>query len=334
MKYGLIIFENTENLGDDIQSYAAMQFLPRVDYIIEREHIDDFYPKTGEKVATILSGWYLYSHLNWPPSPYLYALPISIHFDTEKYTVLGKKLTENNVINGLGKEWLLHNEPIGARDLDTQELIINNGIKSYFSGCLTLTLQPYNNIEKHNSVVVIDVGKQIEKYLSEKARIPFVNKTHKMPMHNYTFKERMTLVEERLKFYQGASLVITKRLHAALPCLALGTPVLLIVEEYISNRIKTYCNYLNFISEKELLEGKCKYSFTNPPDNPNLYRECAEILKQICNDYISECQGITDIELSSIEVFKDGVSRTKQLKKILTERLNIENEKEKYKIFL
>ena len=37
MKYGLIIFENTENLGDDIQSYAAMQFLPRVDYIIVRD---------------------------------------------------------------------------------------------------------------------------------------------------------------------------------------------------------------------------------------------------------------------------------------------------------
>ena len=28
VKYGLILYKETDNLGDDIQSYAAMQFLP------------------------------------------------------------------------------------------------------------------------------------------------------------------------------------------------------------------------------------------------------------------------------------------------------------------
>ena len=34
MKYGLVYFDGTDNIGDDIQSYAGMQFLPRVDFLI------------------------------------------------------------------------------------------------------------------------------------------------------------------------------------------------------------------------------------------------------------------------------------------------------------
>lgn len=30
MKYGLLVVKDTENIGDDIQAYAARQFLPQV----------------------------------------------------------------------------------------------------------------------------------------------------------------------------------------------------------------------------------------------------------------------------------------------------------------
>ena len=79
MKYGLIVFFNTDNIGDDIQSYAMEKFLPRIDYLIDREHLDGFYTTTGEKVAAILGGWYLHTPINWPPSPFLKLLPVSIH---------------------------------------------------------------------------------------------------------------------------------------------------------------------------------------------------------------------------------------------------------------
>lgn len=32
MKYGLIYYRDTDNLGDDILSYAGRRFLPKVDY--------------------------------------------------------------------------------------------------------------------------------------------------------------------------------------------------------------------------------------------------------------------------------------------------------------
>lgn len=61
----MIIHFKTRNIGDDIQCYAMEKFLPRVDYLIDREHLDSFYTPTGEKkVAAFLGGWYLQSPLN------------------------------------------------------------------------------------------------------------------------------------------------------------------------------------------------------------------------------------------------------------------------------
>ena len=54
MKYGLIVFRETENIGDDIQSYAALKFLPKVDYYVEREHMDTFVPNNKEYVREII----------------------------------------------------------------------------------------------------------------------------------------------------------------------------------------------------------------------------------------------------------------------------------------
>ena len=43
---------DVENIGDDIQSYAAIRFLPKIDYYIEREKLDLFLPSKKEQVIT------------------------------------------------------------------------------------------------------------------------------------------------------------------------------------------------------------------------------------------------------------------------------------------
>ena len=43
-------------IGDDIQSYAAKQFLPTIDYVIDREALDTF-DSHGEVVKAIMNGW-------------------------------------------------------------------------------------------------------------------------------------------------------------------------------------------------------------------------------------------------------------------------------------
>lgn len=82
MKYGLIVHFKTQNVGDDIQEYAMEKFLPHLDYVIDREHLDSFYTSTGEKVAAFLGGWYLWKPLNWPPSPFMKIHPAAFHLST------------------------------------------------------------------------------------------------------------------------------------------------------------------------------------------------------------------------------------------------------------
>ena len=56
MRYGLVVYQDSANLGDDIQSYAAIRFLPRVDEYIEREELDAFYPEQEQPIAVIMNG--------------------------------------------------------------------------------------------------------------------------------------------------------------------------------------------------------------------------------------------------------------------------------------
>ena len=78
MKYGLLCFKETNNIGDDIQTYAASRFLPRIDYMIDREHIEDFVPKNKEYVSTIMNAWYVHDIYNFNFSPYINPLYLSL----------------------------------------------------------------------------------------------------------------------------------------------------------------------------------------------------------------------------------------------------------------
>ena len=80
MKFGLLVYKDTLNIGDDVQSYTALRFLPKVDYIIDRDEIDSFVPDTKEDVAVIMNGWFMTKKYSWPPSPYILPHLTSMHF--------------------------------------------------------------------------------------------------------------------------------------------------------------------------------------------------------------------------------------------------------------
>lgn len=134
MKYGMIYYHKTDNLGDDILSYAGKQFLPQVDYYIDRESLDVFTPETKEYVAAIVNGWYLHYHYTFQPSPYLIPLFIGTHFSKDQ-----KIFNDYSYLDGNVTDYLKQHAPIGCRDFHTMETLHQKGIDSYFSGCLTLT---------------------------------------------------------------------------------------------------------------------------------------------------------------------------------------------------
>ncbi|AFA40079.1 hypothetical protein Pogu_2052 [Pyrobaculum oguniense TE7] len=152
VKYGLLIAK-TNNLGDDIQSLAAKQFLPRVDYYIDRDN-----PKiccTDERVKVIMNGWFTHKPDTWMPSPQIEPLLISFHVSPD----IAWRFLRKPII-----EYLKNHEPIGTRDTWTEKLLNKYGIKSYFSGCLTLTLSyKYGPVKKKDKVLLIDISESIEK---------------------------------------------------------------------------------------------------------------------------------------------------------------------------
>lgn len=335
MKYGLIVYKGTGNIGDDVQSYAMERFLPRVDYLIDREHIDSFYTETGETVAAVCGGWYLHRALNWPPSPFLNpVLPISIHFRRSKFAM-----------DDYGGEWFKKFSPIGCRDENTLKRFKRSGIPAYLSGCCTLTLEPFKNAPSHNKIILTDVPEPVVEFVKAhtkkeivifshhsgrfKSIIEFAEAEDKTKMtfgsafeevtqfKHMTWLQRRTLVEELLKCYQGASLVITSRLHAALPCLALGTPILLVTDKQSDIRFSTFIPYLNNTTPKDLLDKKYVFDFDEPKANPGGHEKFIGTIKKTCTDFIDSCENSTETSVIDVETWLDGYNRNQRLKRII-----------------
>lgn len=290
MKFGLLMEYDTRNIGDDIQSYVAQRFLPRVDYYIDRNHMDEFIPDTEENVATIINGWFLQYTLNWPFSPYIKPLPISMHFTNKDW--FWDTTDRAYHLQGYGLEYLKSIEPIGCRDSHTVKLLESKGIKTEYTGCMTLTLEPFKNIEKQDYICAVDVSDEVVRKIKETTDLEVKIVTHTVPEDYYklTWEERMRNVEKLLKLYQGAQAVVSYRLHCALPCLALGTPTILLNEDYRNDRFGDYTKYIESCSEEDFIKGKVKYDYRNIPKHSNEWLVLRNELIKKCKNFVNQCE--------------------------------------------
>ena len=325
VKYGLIVYTDSPNLGDDLQSYAAKQYLPHVDYYIEREQMDSFIPDEPEMVAVILNGWYLYDHLAWPPSDFIHPLITSIHFDTSE-SMHGRSIEENYAFDYAGADYLVRHSPVGCRDYPTFELMTRHCIDSFYSGCLSLTLEKFPDIAKTNEILFVDAcwdeRNEIARDAVQKAtEMPVRILTHFTPrpmLANMPYVQRMDYAEERLKLYQQAQAVVTTRLHCALPCLALGTPVLLIKEDASANRIGTYYNLFEHSSIDDVIAGRATDFFKSPPPLPTGWEQQRDNLRTACETFIKNASTASVMPSISEHTRRDAM-RMAALKRIVRE---------------
>lgn len=267
------MFKKTKNIGDDIQSYAAAKLLPQVDYLIERESLDVFRPDGEEPVNVIVNGWFMYNKLGWPISPCINPLYISMHFWKDDAMEMGDLF-----LRGLGGDDLKEHQPIGCRDEETQSMLENAGIKTWLSGCVTLTLKDEFPITvEKDYICLVDVPAEVEAYVrkqcpdTEIRRI--VHESDTIINEQMSWEERFCNVEKLLTVYQNAKVVITTRLHCALPCLGLMTPVLMVREESVAEkgRFDGLYSLLNCTTGEELIGGKSDYDISAPLPNPDRY---------------------------------------------------------------
>lgn len=290
----------TKNIGDYIQVLAVRQFYDRIDGYIEKEELSHFHEESGGGgVKAIISGWFMWKPENWPPSDDIDPLFISIHFSP---------LIIKDILSH--KEYLEKHSPVGCRDFGTMKALREEGINSYFSGCLTLTLgntyhfegnregvyfvDPFFPIPLRNELSRLGIKniirillcfatnfnkinhlsrKRFFKYFASSLgyesyesnlkglsksmfkatcfymtyRTKFSDKVllsaeyimHIIPVNKenpQSHDDWLNFADEYLKRYMKAKLVVTSRIHAALPSIALETPVIFMNSKVLNSQ--------------------------------------------------------------------------------------------------
>lgn len=329
------LFEHTQsnmglvNIGDHIQSCAAEQYLPRVDMYVERDNLNANIPSEAK---IIMNGWFTDAPHNWPPNPNLKPLFVSFHLQPSSAKIILSK--QENI------DYFKSHEPIGCRDYKTVSLLEDKGIKAYFSFCLTTTLdKKYKSDINSGEILLVDplysydssllykmsLKKALNEISFKKLRklknyfkpssdikdfvpIDILEKAVSINHYVSSNQDNRNLYKKAkslLKKYAEAQLVITSRIHCALPCLALGTPVLFVLdglkdESLHMSRFRGILDHINILTNdsKTDIERLFKkpmnvYSpdeidWENPPKNPDSFQELSNKLKETCYKFIDE----------------------------------------------
>jgi hypothetical protein len=280
-KFGLFSYE-TFNLGDEIQSLAASQFFPSVDVFVDRDQSSSFVSDDGVPVKMIMNGWHSHWPENWPPSSDIIPLLLSMHL-TQTWSSSGT-IPAKVMLAGKGLNYFLGHQPIGARDLATLQLFKKAGIESFFSGCMTLTLRRPDVASENDLIIVNDVPAAVEARMNAAGR-PFKKITQISYEKDRTKRYRMAL--GLLDQYARASLVVTSRLHCALPCLAFGTPVVLVSSAEDQTRFAGLDRFLHVIDPECFIEGM-PFDLSRPPEPKTDHESVRGLLARTCIEFVGE----------------------------------------------
>ena len=262
------------NLGDSIQSFSGVQFLPFIDNLLERDEMNRL--KEKNPVTSFFNAWYGDIDADWPPPGNIDPIMTSIHIHEN---------VENKWTRSVG--YLKQHEPIGCRDLSTMEFLRSIDVKSYFSGCMTLMLKnPRLTKPRTNTIYVVDVkNKEYMDLFPPEIVKESSSLTHGHPEWAASNLKLFSAAYNLLEAYASAKLVITQRIHCALPCVALGTPVIFIQspklpggegsETQSSPRTHGLTPLFHTVDlyKMSLTEAKkwlSEFDWNNPPPNPNV----------------------------------------------------------------
>lgn len=342
MKYGVISYRRPVrpgsgvhiNLGDSIQELAVLNIyknmgIQKEDIVfIDRYHMGSY---TGGYVVVPIccfnqiTNMYGYEYDTLPPSPRILPVYISFHLHT--------RLLSGELVNHLR----LH-QPIGCRDEETMLNLRKHGIECYLSGCITATFPQRKETKQGNQVIFIDAPKSLDPYIPAQFK---KRTTHMQHMPSYkrqsnekylTFTEReeiLTIAKERLRMYaEKAELIVTSRLHAAVPALAMGIPVIL-ARENIDGRFSWIDKYIPIYEPEQ-------FSQINWRPEPIDYEEQKE---KIVNIFQNEVQNKynRNYKIYEISEFYENRSKStynKRIKEFLRkEFLRIGNKKHRFSIW-
>ena len=270
------------NIGDYVQSLAARQFFSGIDEYVDRDQLGEYH---GPSVNMVMNAWYSFWRKNRVFSEQINPLMVAVHINN------GETLEDETV------EYFRRHQPIGCRDLSTMRVLKSRGIEAYFSGCLTLTLGATYRVEeseREDDVLFVDYS--LGKCPSiDEAMLKILPKYRHCRWESLTNLYALSAdiggclqeAEDLVKTFARARLVITANIHCALPCLSLGTPVILACPEYDRRRfegISDFFNLVGFGAGGEKVNRVC-VDEAGKVQNPSAHCPYQRFLMEICTAF-------------------------------------------------
>ena len=210
MLISALTYKVSRNVGDPIQTLAVTQHLPRVDQYIPRDALNEY---TGPETILVMNGWFSREPSNWPPAPQIHPIFVGFHM-TETTAAAYKRHAA----------YFKAHEPIGCRDQRTADLLSAWGVRTWVSYCPTLTFPRRQRAPADGQVILVDCDRF---GVPSRIRNGCVRITHSMM--DCPTETRLAYAQAFLDYYrENARLIVTSRLHCALPALAIGIPTIFI----------------------------------------------------------------------------------------------------------
>lgn len=210
-------FFNWGNLGDDIQSLVAQKILPRVDGGVSRDRL-----KQHEVSGVISMNGYFGAGM-LPLSSALEPFFFAFHVTHKS----AGRISDPDVV-----AYLKAREPIGCRDRGTMEIMKKQGIEAFYSKCVTLTLPRREKVPENGRVYMVGLSPAAKSAVPKRiAGDAVVVDQAKLRIPDMSPGMKQVISQHLLDTYaRTASLVITSKIHCAMPCIAMGIPVVFIYD--------------------------------------------------------------------------------------------------------
>lgn len=254
MKYGVITYARNEfvNIGDNLMSLAIRKIYKKMG--IDDKEIVDIYV-SRETCSYVVNDKFLnqgntnvneYNLNTYSGDDYI-LLPMAAHleydFIREGWIPLPPKIIPVFIgIHCVAPDYIAeyianykHLGPIGCRDVATTENFRRAGYDAYTLGCLSIqAVERRKETNEQNKVFLVNVPKKIKDYIPEYLKSDVIETSQEYKLDEfYTAEERVAIenkrLEKQLELYKNkAKLVVTSKLHCALPCISMGIPTIVV----------------------------------------------------------------------------------------------------------
>lgn len=332
----LVGTEKSINIGDYIQAVASEQFFDHIDTYIERERLDEYQGEPVKMImngwymhepkhwppAKNINPLFVAFHVNSLAKDSLLA-PESINY-LKKYEPIGCRdlgtvdLLKSKGIDAyfsacmtltLGYKYKTNKNSGKCYFVDPFYILHNNDYATiirnffelpfYFSAVKKIQKKMGKSSSFKDLLALMSFYREYKKLFDKKLLLDAEYICHESTKFHTQFptdEDKLNYARILVKKYAEASLVVTSRIHCALPCLGLETPVIYVQNkqqaETSSCRLRGLIDFFNVINwNKGKLKAEFpvheKISIRNKVINKNSYKVFAEKLYKKCISFTS-----------------------------------------------